>query len=162
MIIRDARTDDLPAILAIYNDVLLTTTASTTRRSRRSNRGGRWFEERTNRGLPVLVAEIDGAVAGYSSFGEWRARWGYRFTSSTRCTCARTAAGRGAVRALIEALFPRASALGMHVMMGQIDSTSAASIHLHRQLGFEHVRRVPPVGHKFGKWLDLVCMQRMI
>jgi L-amino acid N-acyltransferase len=162
MIIRDGRPDDLPAILAIYNDVLLTTTAIydetvSTLESRRQ-----WFEERTSRGLPVLVAEIDGAVAGYSSFGEWRARWGYRFTVEHSVHVRADCRGKGCGRALIEALFPRASALGMHVMMGQIDSASAASIHLHKKLGFEHVGVFRQVGHKFGRWLDLVCMQKFI
>src|SRR5262245_16727713 len=132
MLIRDARDSDLPGILAIYNDVVLTTTAIydetiSTLEARRE-----WYAARKRQGLPVLVADVDGAVAGFSSFGEWRSRWGYRFTVEHSVHVRADCRGRGFGRALIEALFPHAAALGMHVMIGAIDSESVASLHLHR------------------------------
>jgi L-amino acid N-acyltransferase YncA len=162
MMIRDARDEDLPGILAIYNDVVLTTTAIyeetiSTLAARRA-----WFDERQRRGLPVLVAEENGEVAGFSSFGDWRARWGYRFTVEHTVHVRADCRGRGYGRALIEALFPRAAALGMHVMIGGIDSLSGASLHLHRKLGFVEAGLYREVAYKFDRWLDLVTMQRFI
>ena len=162
MLIRDARDEDLPAILAIYNDVVLTTTAIyedtvSTLEARRA-----WYEERKRRGLPVLVGEENGEVLGFSSFGDWRARWGYRFTVEHSVHVRADCRGRGYGRALTEALFPRAAALGMHVMIGGIDADSAASLHLHRKLGFVETGRYREVAWKFDRWLTLVTMQRFI
>jgi L-amino acid N-acyltransferase len=162
MLIRDARDSDLPEILAIYNDVVLTTTAIyedtlSTLESRRE-----WYEDRKRRGLPVLVGEADGEVVGFSSFGEWRTRWGYRFTVEHSVHVRADCRGRGYGRALIEALFPRAAALNLHVMVGQIDSQAEASIHLHRTLGFEQAGFFREVAWKFDRWLDLVVMQRFV
>ena len=68
--------------------------------------------------------------------------------------------GKGLGRALIEALLPRARALGMHRIIGGIDADNAASIALHRSLGFVEVGRFDQVGRKFDRWLDVVFMQR--
>jgi phosphinothricin acetyltransferase len=65
-------------------------------------------------------------------------------------------------RALIKALFPRAAALGKHIMIGGVDADNAASIHLHRKLGFEPVAHLCEVGRKFDRWLDLVFLQRAL
>jgi phosphinothricin acetyltransferase len=70
--------------------------------------------------------------------------------------------GQGVGRALVEALFPHALALGKHVMIGGIDAANDASIRFHERLGFERVAHFREVGHKFGRWLDLVFMQRFL
>ncbi len=69
---------------------------------------------------------------------------------------------RGYGRALIEALFPSAAAMNMHVMIGHIDSDAAASLRLHEKLGFKRVGFFPEVAHKFDRWLDLVAMQKTL
>jgi phosphinothricin acetyltransferase len=162
MNIRDARDSDLPAILAIYNDVVLTTTAIyedtlSTLEQRRT-----WFDSRRAQGLPVLVGEEAGEVIGFSSFGDWRPRWGYRFTVEHSVHVRADRRGRGHGRALIEALFPLAAGLNMHMMIGHIDSAAAASIRLHEKLGFERVGYYREVAFKFDRWLDLVAVQRTI
>jgi L-amino acid N-acyltransferase len=162
MNIRDARDSDLPAILAIYNDVVLTTTAIyedtlSTLEQRRA-----WFDSRRAQGLPVLVGEEAGEVIGFSSFGDWRPRWGYRFTVEHSVHVRADRRGRGHGRALIEALFPLAAGLNMHMMIGHIDSAAAASIRLHEKLGFERVGYYREVAFKFDRWLDLVAVQRTI
>jgi L-amino acid N-acyltransferase len=70
--------------------------------------------------------------------------------------------GRGIGRLLVEALFPAALALGKHVMIGGIDAANHASIRFHVRLGFERVASFREVGHKFGRWLDLIFMQRFL
>ncbi len=162
MRIRDATDADLPEILAIYNDVVATTTAIYEERASTLEERTAWFEDRRRHGLPVLVAESGGEVVGFSSFGEWRSRWGYRFTVEHSVHIRADRRGQGFGRALIEALFPRASALGMHVMIAHIDSEATASCRLHQQLGFEPVGTFRQVARKFDRWLDLVAMQRAL
>lgn len=162
MIIRDARDDDLHWILEIYNDVVMTTTAIYDETVSTLEQRRAWFEARRSQGLPVLVAEEGGEVVGFSSFGEWRARWGYRFTVEHSVHVRADCRGRGYGRVLIEALFPRAAGLNMHMMIGHIDSAAAASLRLHEKLGFERVGFFREVAHKFDRWLDLVAVQKAI
>ena len=162
MIIRDARDSDLPEILAIYNDVVRTTTAIyeddlSTLEQRRA-----WFDGRRKQGMPVLVGEAAGEVIGFSSFGDWRPRWGYRFSVEHSVHIRADRRGRGHGRALIEVLFPLAVDMKMHVMIGHIDSAAAASIRLHEKLGFERVGYYREVAWKFDRWLDLVAVQKTL
>ncbi len=162
MNIRDARDNDLQQILAIYNDVVMTTTAIYDETVSTLEQRRAWFEGRRGQGLPVLVGEEAGEVIGFSSFGEWRGRWGYRFTVEHSVHVRADRRGRGHGRALIEALFPLAASMNMHVMIGHIDSAAAASIRLHEKLGFERVGFYREVAHKFDRWLDLVAVQKVI
>lgn len=162
MDIRAATEADLPQILAIYNEVVTNTTAIYDKTISTLEERRAWFDGRKRQGMPVLVAAEVGEVLGFSSFGEWRARWGYRFTVEHSVHVRADQRGRGVGRALVEALFPHAKALGMHVMIAGIDSQAAASIRMHEKLGFEHVARFQEVGHKFDRWLDLVCMQKKL
>jgi L-amino acid N-acyltransferase YncA len=162
MDIRDATDADLPHILAIYNDVVMTTTAIYDQTISTLAQRRAWFEDRRGQGLPVLVAQSNGEVVGFSSFGAWRHRWGYRYTVEHSVHVRADRRGRGYGRALVEALFPRAAAMGMHIMVAHIDAQAAASVHLHQKLGFEYVGTFREVAHKFERWLDLVCMQRKI
>jgi L-amino acid N-acyltransferase YncA len=162
MRIRDATEADVPAILDIYNDVVSNTTAIYDERPSTFDERLAWFNARRRAGLPVLVAELDGEIVGFSSFGEWRSRWGYRYTVEHSVHVRADCRGRGFGRVLIEALFPRASAMGMHRMIGHIDSAAAASLRLHEKLGFTLVGTFREVGRLRGGWLSVVAMQRDI
>jgi L-amino acid N-acyltransferase len=162
MVIRDATPADLPQILAIYNDIVLTTTAIYDETVSTLEARSAWFEDRRKHGLPVLVATEGSEVLGFSSFGEWRSRWGYRYTVEHSVHVRADARGRGYGSALVQALFPHAKAAGMHVMIAHIDSAAAASVHMHRKLGFESVGTFREVAHKLDRWLDLVAMQKML
>lgn len=163
MELRDASAGDLPGILAIYNDIIATSTAvyallPTTLEERRG-----WFEARRTSGYPVLVAVREGRVIGFSSFGDWRGTWpGYRYTVEHTVHVEAAARGAGVGRRLLEALFPRALALDKHVMVGAIDADNHASIRFHEGLGFARVAHFREVGHKFGRWLDLVFVQKLL
>jgi L-amino acid N-acyltransferase len=162
MRIRAATNADLQAILAIYNDVVANTTAIYDERPSTLDERQSWFDSRLRQGLPVLVAELEGEVVGFSSFGEWRSRWGYRHTVEHSVHVRADCRGRGFGRALIEALFPRAAALGMHMMIGHIDSAAIASLRLHEKLGFTMVGTFHEVARLRDGWLSLVAMQREI
>lgn len=114
-----------------------------------------------DRGLPYLVAELDDEVVGYCYAGPFRLRAAYRYTVEDSVYVSPKAVGKGVGRALLEALILRCEALGLRQMCAVIgDSGNTASIGLHAALGFEKKGVFPNMGHKFGRWVDLVWMQR--
>jgi phosphinothricin acetyltransferase len=160
--IRDAREADLPGLLEIYNDVIATSTAvysyiPVTLEDRRE-----WWKARVALGYPVLIAADASGVLGFSTFGDFRAWPGYRFTVEHSVHVRAGVRGQGIGQQLLSALFPRASALGKHVMIAGVDAENAASIRFHERLGFERVAHLREVGFKFDRWLDLVFLQRLI
>jgi L-amino acid N-acyltransferase YncA len=161
MRIRDATKSDVPAILGIYNDVVTNTTAIYDERPSTLEERQAWFEARS-KNFPVLVGELNGEVAGFSTFGEWRSRWGYRFTVEHSVHVRADCRGKGIGRQLIEALFPRAAAMNVHMMIAHIDSAAAASLRLHEKLGFKNVGTFREVGKMRGGWLSVVVMQKEI
>jgi L-amino acid N-acyltransferase len=162
LVIADATEEDLPGILAIYNDVIATSTAIYSETPVTIENRVEWFQGRAGQGYPILVARDAAGVAGYASFGDFRAWPGYRFTVEHSVHVRADRRGQGIGTKLMEALLPRATALGKHVMIGGIDADNAASIRLHERLGFERTAHMKQVGYKFDRWLDLVFMQRTL
>lgn len=160
MRVRDAIEDDAAAIAAIYNDAVEHTTAIWNDRTVDAADRAQWMRDRRARGYPVLVAvDAAGAVAGYASFGDWRAFDGFRHTVEHSVYVRADVRGGGVGRALMTALIASARELGKHVMVGAVEADNAASLALHRALGFEQTGRMPEVGTKFGRWLDLAFVQ---
>jgi phosphinothricin acetyltransferase len=160
--VRDAREEDLAGVLAIYNDVIATTTAifrdePATLEDRRE-----WWQARAAQGFPVLVAIEDDAVVGFASFGDFRAWPGYRYTVEHSVHVRADRRGSGVGQALMHPLIARARTLGKHVMMAGVDADNAGSIRFHERLGFERVGHLREVGFKFGRRLDLVFLQRLL
>ena len=161
--VRAASEADLAGILAIYNEVIAISTAVYASQPSTLEDRQAWFAARAAQGFPVLVAADDGDVLGFASFGEWRGAWpGYRYTVEHSVHVRHDLRGQGIGRLLVEALFPLALALGKHVMIGGIDAANHASIRFHARLGFEQVASFLEVGHKFGRWLDLIFVQRFL
>lgn len=161
--IRDAAEPDLPGILAIYNEVVRTSTAVYTETEATLADRAAWLAGRHAQGYPVLVAaDVDGRLLGFSSFGDFRAFPGYAATVEHSVYIAADARGRRLGEALVRPLFARAADLGKHVMVAGIDAANPASIRLHQRLGFEHAGLLREVGRKFGRWLDLVFMLRRL
>lgn len=161
MIIRDANADDVAAMLAIRNDVVATTTSIYDQGPTAIEVFRAWFDERVAAGWPMLVADDDGVI-GFASFGPWRPRWGYRLTVEHSVHVRADRRGAGVGRALLERLIALASEGGYHTMIAMIDADAAASIALHRKLGFDDVGRFREISHMRDRWLDLVAMQLMI
>jgi len=160
--VRDTSADDLPAILAIYNDVIATTTAVYRDDPATLDDRQAWWRDRVAQGYPVLVADDGGAILGFASFGDFRAWPGYRFTVEHSVHVRSDCRGQGVGHALMTALLARARALHKHVMMAGVDAENAGSIRFHERLGFERVGHLREVGFKFGRRLDLVFLQRML
>ena len=159
--VRPSTDADLPAITAIYGWNVLN--------------GLGTFEEippdlaemtrrRTSfldKGMPYLVAEQDGLVLGYAYAGPFRLRAAYRYTVEDSVYVGSGAVGKGVGKALLTALIAACEALGLRQMCAVIgDSGNAASIALHAAMGFEQRGLFPAMGYKFGRWVDLVWMQR--
>jgi L-amino acid N-acyltransferase len=162
MIIRDATEADLPAITAIVNDVIETTTAVWTYAPTTLEARTQWWRERVAAGFPVLVAAEEARVLGLASYGAFRPWDGYLHTVENSIYVDRAARGRGAGRELLAALLPRATAQGKHVMIAGVEAQNVASLRLHAAFGFTEAGRLLQIGRKFDRWLDLVFMQRML
>lgn len=160
--ISDATEEDLQGLLALYNDVIATSTAVYSDVPVTLEDRHQWWRARTAQGYPVLVARDAHGVAGFSTFGDFRAWPGYRFTVEHSVHVRAAGRGGGVGTLLVQALLPRAAALGKHVMIAGVDADNAASIRFHERLGFEKSGRLREVGYKFDRWLDLVFLQRRI
>ncbi|MGV9817958.1 N-acetyltransferase family protein [Nocardia xishanensis] len=159
-VIRDAREGDLPAILDIHNANIATSTAIWDIDEVGIDERQIWFRTRTAEGMPVLVAEVDGEVAGYASYGQWRPKVGYRYSVENSVYIADRFQRRGLASALLTELIDRAAQSGrVHAMIAAIESGNTGSIALHERFGFMVVGELPEVGHKFGRWMDLTLMQ---
>lgn len=163
MIVREAVRDDAPALLAIHNEAVRTTTAIWDEDEVDLADRAAWLDDRLTAGHPVLVAEVDGTVVGYASYGPWRARTGYRHTVENSLYVLASHHGRGIASALIDALLARArsgtSSPRLHRMVAMIESGNTVSVDLHARRGFRVVGRLPEVGRKHDRWLDLTIMQ---
>lgn len=157
--IRDATEGDLPGIMDIYNDAVVNTTAIWNEAVVDLDNRKAWFAARRERGFPVLVALRGKQVIGYASYGDWRAFDGYRHTVEHSIYVRSDTRGTGTGGKLMKALIDRASFNGVHVMIAGIDAENTASIKLHEKFGFRTVGRFSEVGIKFGRWLDLTCME---
>jgi phosphinothricin acetyltransferase len=160
-LVRPSREDDLPAMRAIYAHHVLHGLASFEEAPPDVPELARRRAEVLARGLPWLVAEDEGAVAGYAYAGPYRARPAYRFTLEDSVYVAPGMAGRGLGRALLTRLLALCEAAGCRQIVAVIgDSANAASIGLHRACGFREVGTLRAVGFKHGRWVDTVLMQR--
>src|SRR5690606_21694146 len=153
--IRDACAGDVPAILELRNHAILHTTANWSVTPESSDDVADWLADRRAAGDAVLVADLGGSVVGDAAYAQWRPRWGYRHTAEDSVYVAEDHHGRGIGRRLLTELIIRARNSGKHVMIADIESSNVASINLHRSLGFVPAGRLPEIGHKFERWLDL-------
>lgn len=163
MLIRDATHADLPGILAIYNEVIATSTAVYAFEPVTLEDRAAWLEARQARQFPVLVAMEADEVLGFASYGDWRGAWaGYKYTVEHSVHIRDGLRGKGIGRQLLQQLINEARQAGLHVMIGGVDADNKASIKFHERLGFAPVAHFNEVGFKFGRWLDLVFMQLLL
>jgi len=160
--VRDATDADLPVIRDIYNDAVEHTTAIWNEILVDVDNRREWLAARRAKGFPVIVAQRGDEVLGYASYGDWRAFDGYRHTVEHSIYIDKSARGGGVGETLMRALIERARAADIHVMIASIEAQNAPSIRLHEKLGFRIVGIFSEVGTKFGRWLDLTCMELRI
>lgn len=160
--IRSATESDLSAIVAIYNEVIATTTAIYSDMPVDIANRRAWMDDRTRQNYPLLVSEDESGVTGLATFGDFRSFPGYRFTVEHSVHVRMDQRGKGLGSALVSALFAPAIALGKHVMIGAIDAENPGSLRFHERLGFFESGRLPEVGYKFGHFRTLVFMQKIL
>jgi L-amino acid N-acyltransferase len=165
VIIRDANEHDLPVLTQLHNAWIPTLTTTWTEKPFSLEERAAWLEEHQRDGLPVLVADDAGEVMGYTSYERFRGGGRLEGNDSTAELSIHVREdfwGLGFGRALIEALVERARVARIHVLVAAIDGENEASLRFHERLGFVEVARMPETGRKFGRWLDLVLMQRIL
>ena len=160
-IIRRAQVADLRASTEIYNQAILTTTATFDTEPKSTAERLEWFQAHGER-YPILVATIDEKVVGWSSLSQWSDRRAYDETAETSFYVKSEYRGQGIGRQLKGAIIAEAQRLGYHSLIVRVAEGSVESLHLNERFGFTHVGTMKEVGQKFGRRLDVHIMQKML
>src|SRR4030095_4389900 len=159
--IRPAELADVPAITEIYNEVILTTTATFDIEPKSVAERMEWLQSHGEK-YPVLVAVVDGQTVGFAALRPWSQRRAYDRTVESSFYVHSTQRGRGIGRKLKEAIIEGARRIGFHTIIARVAEGSNESLHLSRSLGFVHVGTLREVGRKFGKLIDVHIMQKIL
>jgi L-amino acid N-acyltransferase YncA len=163
LLIRPSQAEDLPTITAIYAHAVLHSAATFEIEAPDLAEMTRRREDIVSRNFPYLVAERGGQPLGYAYAAPFRQRHGYRFCLEDSIYLDPAAQGQGLGRLLLAELLARSQRLGARQMVSVIgDSANAASIGVHRSLGFRDTGVLQAVGRKFERWFDVVLMQRAL
>lgn len=161
--VREATHADLPAILAIYNESGVGTTASADYEPHTLEQRTQWLDQHTSDGYPVLVAEDEGGrVVGWASLSAYHRRVGYRFTAEDSVYVAMDRLGEGIGVMLLERLIEEGREAGFHTIVGAIAGHNEASVKLHERFGFQHAGTLREAIRKFDRWQDIVYMQLVL
>ena len=160
--IRDAREDDISAILDIYNEAILNTTAVYSEQPHTLQMRLDWYHDRINNNFPVFIADADGRVAGFASFAQFRAWPCYRYSVETSVYVETSFRGKGISKILLQSLIDRAKQMNIHAVIAGISADNTISINLHSSFGFEEIANFKEVGYKFGRWLDLKFFELLL
>jgi phosphinothricin acetyltransferase len=161
--IRQATAEDLAGILEIYNEAALNSTATYDYEPRTIEYRRMWLEEHQQHGLPVFVAvDPEGRVVGWSALSHYDHGIGFRFTAESAIYVAADQRGRGIGKLLVPPLLEAARARGLHAIVAKIDADNEASVHLHAAFGYTQAGHLKQIGFKFGRWVDVVYMERLL
>ena len=160
--IRNATYSDLKHIKDLQNHHILHTDDIYSEDPKSDEEVLDWYESQKNDGFPIIVAEINGAFAGFANYGQFRKRPCYSTTVEHSVYLTKENRSIGLGSALMNELFDIARKNKIHAMMGGIDSKNRNSIDFHTKMGFEIVGRIPEVAYKKGRWLELVLMQKIL
>ena len=159
--VRSATVEDAPAVLEIYNHEVLTSTVTFDLVPRTLAEQESWLTDRSGAHV-VLVVEDEGEVVGFGALSQYRERAGYATTVEDSVYVHEHHRGKGVGRLLLAELVERATAHGFHALMAKVVGDHQASINLHAAAGFEVVGHEREVGRKFGRWLDVVLLERLL
>lgn len=158
--IRDGRPEDVPAIAAIWNDIISNTVISFWPSPRSDAEILDYMTGRQKLGHAFIVAQEAGKVLGFASYGQFRAGGGYAHSMEHTIYMADGAQGKGIGFSLLSTLEDHARDRGARLMIGGITAENEGSIAFHRRCGYHEWGRIPAAGYKFGQWHDLVLMGR--
>tara|TARA_R110002167_G_scaffold366284_2_gene594384 strand:- start:114677 stop:115150 length:474 start_codon:yes stop_codon:yes gene_type:complete len=157
-LIRLATDADAPAIAAIWNPVIACTTITFTPDEKTAAQVVDLITPQT----PCLVAVHAGQVAGFARYGPFRGGAGYRFSAEHTILLHPSARGQGIGRILLGALCDHAQGAGLHMLHAGISAENPRAVEFHASCGFRTLAVLPEVGFKFGRWIDLVLMQKRL
>lgn len=160
--IRKAMEEDLPQLLAIYNDIILHTTAVYDYEPHTLEMRQAWFKTKQEQNFPVFIAEENKKIVGFSSIGPFRAWAAYKYSVENSVYVAADARWKGIGKLLIPPLIEAAKQLNMHTIIAGVDASNEASLKLHKGFGFAEVAHFKEVGWKFDRWLDLKFLQLIV
>jgi L-amino acid N-acyltransferase YncA len=161
--VRRALRGDVPSILEIYNEAVLHTTATADYEPRSLESQYAWFEEHERNGYAIFVALNDAdRVIGWSSLSRYKERYGYRFSTENSIYIHPAWRGQGVGKLLMPPLIEAARTMGVHAILAGVSADNEASLKLHAQFGFEKVAHFRETVYKFGQWLDIVYMEKML
>ena len=161
-LIRPSTPEDIPYVTAIYRKFVETTTATFEIVAPDEVEMSRRRQAVLDRGLPYLVAELEGYIVGFCYASQYRPREGYRYTVEDSIYVRADCIGHGVGKMLLARLIAECRARGCHSMVACICGVNASSVGLHASLGFRQVGLLPEAGNKFGEWLRLLIMQRLL
>lgn len=162
MIIRKATTNDLNVIRDVTNYAILHTTANYDYEPKTEAEIAQWFTDKQNGNWPVLVAEENGEVLGFATYGTFRMKIGYKPTVEHSVYVIEGQQSKGVGRILLSHLIDLCRSEGYHCMVGCIDADNAGSIAFHKKFGFTEAGVLKEVAYKFNRWLDLQFMQLLL
>lgn len=164
--IRPATPDDIPAITAIINHVIRETTITFNSIEKTEAEVLAMLNDRRALGFEMFVADVGGPdlkdVVGYATYAQFRAGVGYARSMEHSVALSDAGQGRGLGRALMQAVEDHARLGGAHIMVGAIISDNLKSVSFHKVLGYELVGTMPQTGFKFGRYYDLLLMQKIL
>ncbi|MEZ7515455.1 GNAT family N-acetyltransferase [Flavobacterium frigidarium] len=160
--LRNYKTEDTQAILDILNYNILHSTALYDYNVRTYEVQLAMLEDKVKKGLPIIIAEVNGAVAGFGMYGEFRFKEAYKFTVEHSVYISNDFQGKGIGKLLLKELIAAAKEQGIHTMIAVIDSENQSSVDFHEKFGFETVGLIKESGWKFERWLHSVFMQLIL
>jgi phosphinothricin acetyltransferase len=156
-------TDHAAAILEIFNEAIINSTALYDYHPRSLEFMADWFKEKAATNYPVIgVLDNDGTLLGFASYGAFRTRPAYKYTIEHSVYVHKDQREQGIASVLMKALIGIARTQQYHVMVGGIDMDNTASIALHEKFGFTCAGTVREAGFKFGRWLDVGFYQLVL
>lgn len=160
--VRHATESDVPAMLEIYNEIILNTTAVWHNEPHTLQMRQEWFALKTEQGYPVFVAEQNGVITGFSTIGPFRPWVGYRFTVENSVYVSAENRGNGIAKLLMPPIIEAAKQLKLHAIVAGIEASNEPSIALHNKFGFVEVAHFKEVGFKFNRWMDLKFLELIV
>lgn len=160
--IRTYKTEDTQAILEILNYNILHSTSLYDYETRSYEQQKAILEDKINKGFPVIVAELDGEVAGFGMYSEFRLREAYKFTVEHSVYVNENFQGKGIGKLVLQELIDLARKQNIHTMIAVIDSENEKSVEFHEKFDFETVGIFKECGFKFDRWLNTVFMQLIL
>ncbi|MFZ5962758.1 GNAT family N-acetyltransferase [Thalassococcus sp. BH17M4-6] len=159
MILRRATAADAPGIVALWNDVIARTAITFTTEPKTIPG---ITADIAARGDGFMVVEEDGQLLGFATYFPFRGGPGYAFTKEHSVILSPAARGRGMGRALMMQLANAARREGVHSLWAGVSGENPGGVRFHAALGFREIATLPEVGFKFGRWMDLVLMQKIL